>query len=162
MKLLRFFEFVNESNSVNESGIPVFRGANFNPERTIKRNRLLEELQDLLTQVMNGTISEVTVLGEVPTQGKNTPQYLKDIYSEMGVDIPDEEDDKYDPETDVYVGDRDKNPDDPSQNIFVDSEFVVKEVDFTRNLILATPYSLKRKNIVVELDPDTVDEVFIK
>lgn len=160
---MRFVEFVNEANSIkiNESGIPLFRGANFNPERTIKRNTLLQELQDLLTQVMNGTISEVTVLGEVPTQGKNTPQYLKDIYSQMGIDSTDD-DDKYDPETDVYVGDRDKNPDDPSQNIFVDSEFIVKEIDFTRNIILATPYSLKRKNIVVELDPDTVDEVFIK
>lgn len=163
--ILRFAQFIKESSDVNESGIPLFRGAVFTPERTIKRNRLLQELQDLLGQVMDGSIEEVTVLAEVPTQGKNTPQYLKDIYAEMGVEKSgdtEDEDSMYDPETEVYTGDRDKHPDDPSMNIFVDSEFVVKEIDMAKGIIIATPYSLKRKNVLVEIDPDTVDEIFIR
>ena len=73
MNILRFEQFINESNSVNESGIPLYRGTDFNPERTIKRNRLLQEVQDLLGQVMTGDLTEVTVLADIPTQGKNAP-----------------------------------------------------------------------------------------
>ena len=161
--ILRFSQFIKESQDINESGIPVFRGAVFTPERTIKKNRLLQELQDLLGQVMDGSIDEVTVIAEVPTQGKNTPKYLKDIYTEMGIDKgSDDEESMYDPETEVYRGNRDKHPDEPSMNIFVDSEFLVKEIDMVKGVIIAVPYSLKRKsNVVVEIDPDTVDEVFI-
>ena len=162
MAILRFNEFISGSApQVNESGIPLYRGTVVNPERTIKRNKLLEELQNLLTQFAEGKISEITVLAEIPTQGKNAPQYLKDIYAEMGVSDDEEEEEEYDPETDVYKGNRDINPDDSKQNIFVDSEFIVKNIDFTKNVILATPYSLKRKNIIVEIDPDNVDEVVI-
>jgi hypothetical protein len=166
MNILRFEQFINESNSVNESGIPLYRGTDFNPERTIKRNRLLQEVQDLLGQVMTGDLTEVTVLADIPTQGKNAPQYIKDIYAEMGIEgygeeeeTTDLEDDVYDPETDTY---KKADYEDKERNIFFDSEFVVKEVDMTKGVIIGIPYSLKRKNILVEIDPENVDEVFIK
>ena len=165
MNILRFSQFINESNSVNESGIPLYRGADFNPERTIKRNRLLSELQELLGQVMSGDISELTVLADIPTQGKNAPQYIKDIYAEMGIegygeeDTVELEDDVYDPETDTY---KKADYEDKERNIFFDSEFIVKEVDMTKGVIIGIPYSLKKKNILVEIDPENVDEVFIK
>jgi len=161
MRILRFEDFLNES--VYNVGIPLYRGTSFQPERTIKRNKFIGELQSLLTQVANGTLSEITVVAEIPTQGKNAPQYLKDIYAEMGYDpSKDNDDDMYDPETDVYMGNRDRTSDEPSRNIFVDSEFIVKDVDATRGVIIAVPYSLKNKNIMVELTPDMVDEAFIK
>jgi hypothetical protein len=170
MNILRFEQFVNESFSLNESGIPLYRGTNFNPERTIKRNRLLPELQDLLGQVMSGSISELTVLADIPSQGKNAPQYVKDMYKEMGMsgygeeskmddDSLEIEDDVYDPETGEY---KKMDYEEKEKNIFVDSEFVVKDIDMTKGVILGVPYSLRRKNIVVELDPDTIDEVFVK
>jgi hypothetical protein len=68
----------------------------------------------------------------------------------------------YDPETDVYMGNRNRSADEPSRNIFVDSEFIVKDVDEARGIIMAVPYSLKRKNVIVELTPDMIDECFIK
>jgi len=160
MRILRFLEFLNES--VYNVGIPIYRGSSFQPERTIKRNQFIGELQDLLSQVANGTLSEVTVVAEIPTQGKNAPQYLKDIYSEMGYDPSKDTEDMYDPETDVYMGDRSRTADEPSKNIFVDSEFLVKDVDQTRGVIMAVPYSLRRKNVIVELTPDMIDEAFIK
>ena len=163
MNILRFNEFVNESNEqVNESGIPFFRGSILEPERTIKRNKLLQELQVLLGEVANGELLEITVIAEIPTQGKNTPQYLKDIYAEMGMEDKEDEEDKYDPETDVFLGDRSKNPDEPKHNIFVDSEFLVKDVDITKNIIIGSPYSLKGKNLIIEIDPENVEEVFVK
>ena len=160
MRILRFEDFLNES--VYNVGIPLYRGSSFQPERTIKRNKFIGELQDFLTQVSNGTLSEITVVAEIPTQGKNAPQYLKDIYAEMGYDPSKDQDDMYDPETDVYMGDRSRTSDEPSRNIFVDSEFVVKDVDQTKGVIIAVPYSLKRKNVMVELTPDMIDEAYVK
>ena len=160
MTILRFQEFLNES--VYNVGIPLYRGTSFQPERTIKRNKFIGELQDFLTQIANGTLSEITVVAEIPTQGKNAPQYLKDIYAEMGYDPSKDQDDMYDPETDVYMGDRSRTADEPTRNIFIDSEFLVKDVDETRGVIIAVPYSLKRKNVMVELTPDIIDEAFIK
>jgi len=160
MQILRFSDFINEQ-SVYNVGIPIFRGTAINPEKTVKRNKLLPELQDYLSQLMSGQLTEVTLVAEIPTQGKNAPQYLKDIYSEMGYDASKEED-MYDDETDTFLGNRDRMPDDPSTNIFVDSEFIVKDVDMERNVILAIPYSMKRKGIIIEIAPEMVEEVFIK
>jgi hypothetical protein len=161
MRILKFLDFINEQ-SVYNTGVPLFRGTSFEPERTIKRNKLISELKSLLTQVMNGTLSEITLVAEIPTQGKNAPQYLKDIYSEMGYDPSRDNEDQYDEENDTYLGNRNRTGDEPSTNIFVDSEFLVKDVDEARNVIIAVPYSLKRKNVLVEITPEMVDEAFIK
>lgn len=161
MKILRFEEFLNES--VYNTGIPLYRGTSFQPERSIKRNKFIGELQDFLTQVANGTLKEITVIAEIPSQGKNAPQYLKDLYGEMGYSDRHEDDDSmYDPETDVYLGDRSRNPDEPARNIFVDSEFIVKDVDQSRGVVIAVPFSKRKSNITVELTPDIVDEVYVK
>lgn len=163
MDILKFQEFINESNSLNEAGVPLYRGSSFNPEKTIKRNMLLPELQNLLDQLRSGSISEVTVLGEVPTQGKNAPEYLRDLFKETGAEPEDEtediEDDVYDPETETWKkSDYEKK----ERNIFVDTEYILKDVDMTKGVVLGIPYSLRKNNIVVELDPETIDEVFIK
>jgi hypothetical protein len=144
MRILKFQEFLNEQ-SVYNVGVPLYRGNSFEAEKTIKRNALISELQDLLSQVASGALSELTVVAEIPTQGKNAPQYLKDIYSEMG----------YDPS-------KDRDMDEPSKNIFVDSEFLVKDVDQTRGVIMAVPYSLRGKGVMVEITPEMVEEAFIK
>jgi hypothetical protein len=160
MQILRFTQFVNESNSINESGIPLYRGTSFNSERTIKRNRLLPELQDLLGQVMTGDLEEVTLIAEIPTQGKNAPQYIKDLYAEMGMRSKPTEMD-YE-EEEGFSKEFAEDEEDVESDIFVDSEFVVKEVDMVKGVILGIPYSMRRKNIVIEIDPDNVEEVFIK
>jgi hypothetical protein len=151
--ILRFSDYVNES-LLNESGVPVYVGSSVNPERTIRRNVLVKELTDLLAQVNSGALKEVSVLADIPTQGKNAPEYLKDIYKEMSVD---DEEEQYDPETDVYTGDREGE-----KNVFVDSEFVVKDIDVNTGIIIATPYSLKHKNVLVEINFEDVEEIFIK
>jgi hypothetical protein len=151
--ILRFSDYVNES-LLNESGVPVYVGTSVNPERTIRRNVLVKELTDLLAQVNSGSLKEVSVLADIPTQGKNAPEYLKDIYKEMSMD---DEEEQYDSETDVYTGDREGE-----KNVFVDSEFVVKDIDVNTGIIIATPYSLKHKNVLVEINFEDVEEIFIK
>ena len=151
--ILRFSDYVNES-LLNESGVPVYVGTSVNPDRTIRRNVLVKELTDLLAQVNSGSLKEVSVLADIPTQGKNAPEYLKDIYKEMSMD---DEEEQYDPETDVYTGDREGE-----KNVFVDSEFVVKDIDVNTGIIIATPYSLKHKNVLVEINFEDVEEIFIK
>ncbi len=160
MLILRFQEFINES--VYNVGVPIYRGSSFQPEKTIKRNKFIGELKSYLSQVANGTLSQITIVAEIPTQGKNMPSYLKDIYSEMGYDPSGEREDMYDPETDVYMGDRSRTADEPESNVFVDSEFIVKDVDESRGVIIATPYSLRKRDIIVEITPDMVDEAHIK
>lgn len=163
MYILKFDQFVNEAYVApsGTTGVPVYRGTSFKAERYIKRGTILPELQDLLGQVMSGALKSLTVLAEITTQGKNAPQYIKDIYTEMGyVESPEE--DKYDPETDTYMGKRDKREDEPEMNIFVDSEFVVKDIDMAKGLIIGSPYSLRHKGVLVEIDPEKVDEIFIK
>ncbi len=166
MIILRFEQFINESRIINESGIPLYRGSNFNPIKNVKQSLLLSEIQDLLSQVLSGDLSEVTVLADIPTQGKGAPSYLKDLYSEMEIsheesgdeDEEDYEDDIYDPETGTYTKvDYEKK----EKNIFVDSEFIVKDIDMTKGVIIVVPYSLKKKNITVELNPEQVEEIFI-
>lgn len=162
MNILNFDQFVNEAYvpPSGTTGVPVYREPSFQAERYIKRNMLLPGLQDLLGQVMSGSLESLRVVAEIPTQGKNIPQYLKDIYTEMGyVDSPEE--DMYDPETDTYMGKRGKKEDEPEVNIFVDSEFVVKDIDMEKRVIVGSPYSLRHKNILVEIDPEKVDEIFI-
>ena len=151
--ILRFQDYINES-FLNESGVPVYVGTAVNPERTIRRNLLVQELISLLGQVHSGALKEVSVLADIPTQGKNAPEYLKDVYKELGVE---DEEDQYDPETDVYTGSRDTE-----KNVFVDSEFIVKDIDANTGVIVATPYSLKHENVLVEINMEDVEEIFIK
>lgn len=156
--ILRFEQFNESLQAMNESGVPVYVGTGVNPEKTIKRNALLAELASLINEVNAGKLSEVSVLADIPTQGRNAPQYLKDIYAETGTGSTSDEDDMYDEETDVYMGDR--NPADRS--VFVDSEFLVKEINQETGMIVAIPYSLKAKGTLVEIHPDVIEEVFIK
>jgi hypothetical protein len=161
--ILNFDQFVNEAYvpPSGTTGVPVYRGTSFKAEKYIKRGTLLPELQDLLGQVMSGSLKSLTVVAEIPTQGKNVPQYVKDLYAEMGYGSGEDEDSMYDPETDTFKGKRYGGGEEPEVNIFVDSEFVVKDIDMSKNVIIATPFSLRHKNVLIEIDPDKVDEIFI-
>lgn len=161
MKILNYENFINENSPYN-NGVPLYRGRSFEPEKTIKRNQLISELKGFLSQIMSGALSEISLVAEIPTRGKNTPQYLKDIYNEMGYNPNSDYEDEYDEEDDTFLGNRDRTGDEPTRNIFVDSEFIVKDVDEARGVIMAVPYSLKKKNIIIELKPEMVDEAFIK
>lgn len=67
-----------------EGEIPVynqFKLKNFpnsRPEAMLKPNQVVEACQILLRQQEDGVVDEVILTADVPTQGKNAPQYLLD------------------------------------------------------------------------------------
>jgi hypothetical protein len=160
-KILKFDRFILEAYvpPSETSGIPVYSGNSFNPVKYVKRRMLLTELENMLQDVSSGSLKSLTVVAEIPTQGKNIPQYIKDIYSKIGYDPDNNMGPDYDPETDAYLGKRGNTGDDV--NIFIDSEFVVKKIDKDKGQIIGTPYSLRYKDVMVEINPDKVDEIFI-
>lgn len=148
--LLRFNEFLLENN-INEGSIPIYRGKSFNPIDSIKTSQIISRIQSFLDEVAAGNISEVTIVAEIPSQGKNAPDYLKDIYKETETEIDD-----YDSENDTYSGRKDYD-----ETVFVDSEFVVTDVDVENGVVIAEPHSLKGKDIVVEIPPSKIEEIFV-
>lgn len=154
--LLKFREFINESK-INEGAVPIYREGSatgsFDPAETIKSTEVLSRIQSLLNELSTGLVKEINVVAEIPSQGKNAPSYLKDLYR----DVEDEEDLGYDPETDTYSGRKDYD-----ETIFVDSEFIVTDVDMEKKVLIAEPYSLKNKGIMVEIPENKVEEIFIK
>ena len=149
--ILRYKQFLFE-NSINEGSVPIYRGKSFDPAETIKSTEILKRIQSFLSELSAGNISEINVVAEIPTQGKNTPDYLKGIYSDNEM-----EDDTYDAENDTYGGRRDYE-----ETIFVDSEFVVVDVDMEKGVVLGQPRSLRNKDVVVEIAPNRIEEIFVK
>lgn len=148
--ILKYKEFLVE-NKINEGSIPVYKGDSFNPVDSIKSSETLRKIQSLLDELSAGNIGEISIVAEIPTQGKNAPDYLKDIYRETGM-----EEDPYDEETDTYSSRKDYE-----ETIFVDSDFVVVDVDVEKGVVLAEPRSLRNKGVVIEITPNKIEEIFI-
>ena len=152
---------------VFEAAIPVYnedelqKSPSAEPDFTAKYSELADVLKDFLEMKEKGEISEVTVIAEVPTQGKGTPDYIKDLIQKERERIANSmRSQGYNPETDDIDVDRfgDK------RNIFFDSEFVVSSIS-DDGKILAMPYSFYKKGDMTKIaviDPLKVDEVFYK
>lgn len=164
MKVFRFNDFIKKYfNNIKESSIPLYKNNNiFKPEKTVKKTEILFTIKKLLEQQEEGIIKEINVVAEIPTQGKNAPEYLEDVYNEMERYYNEKYKDAYDPETGIYMGNRYKNPDEPKYYVYIDSEFIIKDVDLEEKILIGTPYSLRHKGIVVKINPDNVDEIHIK
>lgn len=141
--ILRFEQFKGE---LNEAAIPVYRGSSFQPEKKIKSTSVMEEISKGILDMKNGLIKEISVVAEIPTQGKRAPEYLKSVFADAGIKSGD---DMYD------ASGREKS-------VFVDSEFIVKSVDKEMGTIRAIPYSMKRKGIEIDIEPSQVIEIFYK
>jgi hypothetical protein len=175
MTILRFQEFLNES--VYNVGIPLYRGTSFQPERTIKRNKFIGELQDFLTQIANGTLSEITVVAEIPTQGKNAPQYIRDVMAKERARLGKKYtlDPKLTPEGGRLEKRRTETGETYSEftgeiNVFIDSEYVIQSVlrEVGRDYLIGIPisYVYKVENnpslkeyYSVKISPQYVEEV---
>jgi uncharacterized membrane protein (UPF0127 family) len=118
------------------------------PAYQIHKSEIMEELKQLLDRRDRGLYKSVTVIADLPTSGERKPEYLADV---------------------LPVVKRERTPDDRPEgeepddiNIFVDVEFEVVELDEANNKIVAIPYSLRRKNITVPIDPQDVMEISFK
>lgn len=149
-----FVNFLGESE-IFEGAIEVRDETNIKAIKTIKNSEVLGELQSLLTQRDAGEIARVTVLADVPTQGKNAPQYIKDIFAEYKAD----EDTEQYSEGGGYEGSSTIDRYGNERTIFIDSEFIVNSVDTEKKSINATPYSLRRKGIEIEIPAKDIWEI---
>src|SRR5210317_188240 len=73
------------SKSIYEGVTPVYdetkfkKNVNVKPEMELKYSEVIPKLRDMLAQKEAGQIESITVIAEVPTQGKGAPDYVKDI-----------------------------------------------------------------------------------
>ena len=140
------------------------------PAMMVKSTELVSTLTRLLEDQENGDLERIIVIAEIPTQGKNAPQYVRD-------DVAAERDRMAKRKYALY-GSRIERADRPEDeeytdaiNIFVDSEFIVKGVinKLGKDYIIAIPDSKKKKAeasasameyYTVYIEPKQVDEVF--
>lgn len=168
--LIMFENF--QTKEVFEAAIPVFNELEFSsgmttePDFTAKYSELADIIEDFLEKKKSGEIEEVTVVADVPTQGKGAPEYVQDIIRKERERVAARmRAQGYNPEEDEIDIDRfgDK------RNIFFDSEFVVAGVERDPagkgDKIIGIPYSFYKKGDMTKkayIDPLKVDEVFYK
>lgn len=176
MKHLQLFENffkkpIMEVRTVPQSSysvIPVYKQTNSgsfgSPEENIKNSEVIPKLQILLELQRAGKIKEISVLGEVPTQGKGTPQYIKDIIRDERIRMAKkhyyETGEEIDPDSDDFDFDIDRFGD--QRTIFFDSQFIVKRIEKIgdKEYIIGTPYSKQKQGFEVRISPKKVDEIF--
>ncbi len=157
---------------VFEAAIPVYNELEVSasgaaePDFTAKYSELIDIIEEFLERKKAGEIEEITVVADVPTQGKGAPDYVQDIIRKERERIATQmRSQGYNPEEDDIDIDRfgDK------RNIFFDSEFVVdsveKDADGKGGKIIAIPYSFYKKGDYTKkahIDPLKIDEVFYK
>lgn len=105
---------------------------------------------------------EIVISGDVPVD--------TDIdWKQAGIEWDKEEDpedyvDGSDDSEDMEDDDEEGDDEDDSKkaNRWVDSEFEVVDVDEVNNLIVAMPYSMRRKRITTPIHPKYIDEIYYK
>jgi hypothetical protein len=171
--LLEFESF----DSLNESSyVPVYNNKEFlknpgaKPESQYNVVSVIQGIEKLVERLDAGEISKITVIADVPTQGKRAPLYVKDtietekrrIASQMakaqGKEILDPE---------ALDFDRYGN----KRNIFFDSEYIVDGVvdGIGKKYIIGIPASLyskamqdeeSKKYYSVEIYGDQIEEIY--
>lgn len=168
---MRHIKIYEEFKAVNEAGIPVYNDIEFNKtggmaEMEVPTTKVLSTIEDFLRQKDEGAIDLVTVVAEIPTQGKRKPKYVDEIVQkakeeaarrfrlETGADI-----EQAAPSDIERAG--------VMKDIFLDSEFVVDRVESTEDgfFIVGYPKSLLTKAAKdpeyysVYISPNQVEEI---
>jgi hypothetical protein len=162
------------SKSIYEGVTPVYdeakfkKNVNVKPEMELKYSEVIPKLRDMLAQKEAGQIESITVIAEVPTQGKGAPDYVKDIIagererlarqykSTIGKSL----------DTDVNADefDFDLNRFGDKRTIFFDSEFIVDRIETIdgTDYVIGIPASLKDKGYEAKILPIKVEEIYFE
>lgn len=139
------------------------------PLYRVHRDELIGEIKELLLGKENGYLERVTVFADLPVHGKNKPSYLADVLPAIKKrpEPEDEENPWADPKDDIIqpgAEDGDDAPEEMDQDSdpWIDVEFEVVDVDETNNLIVAMPYSLRRKKVTTPIKPKYIHEIYYK
>ncbi len=102
---------------------------------------------------------------EIVISGDETPVDTEIDWKEAGIEWDKEDEDPEEDDEDLDdLDDEDEEDDDDSKKSsgWVDSEFEVVDVDETNNLVVAMPYSMRRKGITTPILPRYIDEIYYK
>lgn len=170
--LLRFKDY---NQSLNEGAkVPVYNQIEFQrnmhapPEDEISYSKVLAKIKDLLAQKEQGSIEEITVIADVPSQGKGAPEYVKEIIAKererlarnykatigKKMDTKDDGSGEFDFDVDRFGEKR---------SIYFDSEFLVDGIETVgdKEYIIGIPYSLRGKEeFTAKIKPEAVEEIY--
>ena len=160
---------------INEGAIPVYDEDKFvkdtkaKPEMEIKYTQIPAVIEGLLAKVEAGELVNVSVIADVPTQGKNAPTYVRDLM--------DKERERMAKRQQALYGSRIERSDRPEDdyrdeiNVFVDSEYVIEGVvrEVGQDYLIGIPNSFvntvkrepsKKDYYTVKISPAQVIEVY--
>lgn len=180
MKHLQLFENfskkpimeVRKEPQSSYSVIPVYNETKFiadvkaPPDQNIKYSEVIPTLQKLLELQKSGEIKKITVVADVPTQGKGTPQYIQDIIQKerqrVALAYKAKTGKEIDPNSKDFDFDIDRFGN--QRTIFFDSEFIVKRIEKigSKDYIIGAPASLEKKGFEAPIAPMKVEEIFYK
>jgi hypothetical protein len=169
------FLFEEFDSSINEGIIPVYnekefeKNFNVEPLKMLQYSDVIPAIKEMLAKQEKGEIEKIHVIADVPTQGSEAPDYVKDIVDAERIRLAKKWKEslgkEIDPKSKDFDFDIDRFGD--KSTIFFDSEFVVTGVETVarkgkmRDLIVATPVSLKNKGFKAYIEPLKVDEIFV-
>ena len=169
-------EYESYENPVNEGAIPVYDEAEFvkntksKTEMEIKWTQIPAVVEGFLNKVEAGEIASVTVIADLPTQGKNAPAYVRDLMTK--------ERERMAQRQQAIHGSRIERADRPEDeeyrdeiNVFVDSEYTIEGVvrEVGKDYLIGVPASfvnrVKREPSLkdyytVKISPDQVIEIY--
>jgi hypothetical protein len=175
MKNLLEFESFDPINEA--SFVPIYnnqlyiKNPSIDPESRHQASAVVSAVKSLMDRMEDGEISKISVIADVPTQGKRAPLYIKDTIEsekrriagqmarEKGKEITDPE---------ALDFDRYGN----KRNFFFDSEFIVDGViegTGGKKYVIGIPESLyskatrdeeSRKYYSVEISPEQIEEIY--
>ena len=159
-------EYESYENPVNEGAIPVYDEAEFvkntksKPEMEIKWTQIPAVIEGFLAKVEAGELASVNVIADIPTQGKNAPEYVRDLMTKERSRMAQRQQ--------AIHGSRIERADRPEDeeyrdeiNVFVDSEYTVEGVvkEDGKDYLIAVPASFVNK---VKREPSLKDYYTVK
>lgn len=161
-------------NSISEAATLVYdegkfkKNINVKPEMELKYSEVIPALRDMLAQKEAGQIENITIIADVPTQGKGAPDYIQEIINkererlarqykstigktiENGVDQDD--------------FDFDMNRFGDKRTIFFDSEFLVDRIENIegKDYVIGIPASLKEMGYEAKILPIKIEEIYFQ
>jgi hypothetical protein len=182
MKHLLEYESYENQPKLEEGAIPVYNETQFiknvhaKPEMEINPKQIPATIEGLLSKVESGEIERVAVIADIPTQGRNAPQYIRDLMAKERARLGKKYtlDPSLAPEGSRLEKRRSESGDytefTGEINVFVDSEFVIQSVvrELGSDYLIGIPvsYVIKVENnptlkeyYSVKILPQYVEEV---
>ncbi len=172
MNNLKLFE--EYVGSIYEGVTPVYnedevnKNINANPVMELKYSEVIPKLRDMLAQQDQGLIKKITIIADVPTQGKGAPDYVQEIIAKererLARQYKSSIGKSMDAELDPEEFDFDVNRFGDKRTIFFDSEFIVDRIENVGGVdyVIGIPISLKDKGFEAKIAPMKVEEIYFQ